>query len=283
MKFEDPNLEAYYKKFYSVLPQETIEYDPITLQEQTVEGISEQVEKYLRGYYDKSIADRRKQTTVNNTGIDVDAASRGMTASTWLTDAKNRQYQAEAADIANLNSDYNSKLAETVYNQYQNYLNQKLEVDTRNRENQIEVDEWNSQVRVAMEQLAYQRALEELQRHQLAEADTGSGGGGGGGSRKGGGGAGSWYYVKDKETGKVTRQRLTKEEAKKAVRAPGSVVIVDIKPTAATSTGSSGTGSSSTAPKATGASGSGSSGSKGSSGVTGPSLSPKAISTTLLR
>lgn len=168
--FSDPSLNKYYQNFLRVLPQEKIEYSPITYQEQTMEGLSDQISKYLRSYYDKSINARKAQTVQNNAAIDVDAASRGMTNSTWLTDAKNRQYMSEASDIAGLESDYASKLAENTYNQYNTYLANKLQADTQNAANKIEVDKWNSQARIAYEQLAYQRALEERARVNAAAA-----------------------------------------------------------------------------------------------------------------
>ena len=87
--------------------------------------------------------------------------------------------------IADLGSDYSSTLAEKVSSQYENYLNRKAGIDEVNAGNQIEVDKWNSQVKTALEELAYTRALGELQRNPngrgyVAPSGGGSGGSGGG-------------------------------------------------------------------------------------------------------
>jgi len=176
----DTKLDSYYQSFLKTLPNQQISYNPVQYEEQTVEGIAGQVEKYLRNYYDKSISDRQVQTKQQNAALDVDAASRGMSASTFLSDMKNRQYMAEAADIANLNSDYNATLAQTVQDQYNNYLANKLNVDFNNRQNQLEVDKWNASGRLALEELAYQRALEAYKR--APSSGGGSSGRGSGGS-----------------------------------------------------------------------------------------------------
>lgn len=231
---QNEKLNSYYQSFLKQLPMETIKYNPITLETQTVDSITDQVSKYLRNYYDKSIQDRQLQTIQNNAEIDVDAASRGMVGSTWLTDAKNRQYQSEAADISRLNSDYNATLAETVSNQYQDYLKRKREVDEQNAANQIEIDEWNSKIRTALEQLAYSRAVEEKERVDAeeaqaeAEAAAAASSGGGGGSSKKQGEKGANYFVKDATTGRVTKQWITASEAGKKgenLIRQGSVVV----------------------------------------------------------
>ena len=165
-------LDKYYQSYLKQLPMAKVDYTPIQMGEQTVESIGDSVSAYLRNYYDQAIKSRRSSTQQNTAALDVDAASRGMGGSTWLIDAKNRQYQSEAADINDLEGEYASKLAETIYGQYNNYLTNKLSVDTQNVANKMEVDQWNAQARTALEQLAYERALE-AQRL----AGIGSGGG----------------------------------------------------------------------------------------------------------
>ena len=158
--FGNSKIDGYYQSFLTTLPNEQISYDPVVLEEQTVDSISGQVEKYLRNYYDKAITQRQAQTVQNNAALDVDAASRGMGTSTYLSDMKNRQLMSESADIAGLNSDYNATLAQTVQDQYNQYLSNKLNVDFTNRQNQLTVDQWNASARLALEELAYQRAQE---------------------------------------------------------------------------------------------------------------------------
>lgn len=179
--------DSYYQSFLKTLPTEEIEYHPIEYEAQTVEGIRDQVAGYMRNYYDKAIKQRQTQTSQYNAAADVDAASRGMLPSTYLSDLKGRQYMAEAADIANLESDYNANLAQTTAEQYNQYLNRRLQVDTQNVANQMDVDKWNAQARLALEELAYNRGA---QAWQLSKQGQGGGGGvsyGGGSGRSGSG------------------------------------------------------------------------------------------------
>ena len=165
--------DSYYQSFLKTLPNEEIEYHPIEYETQTVEGIRDQVAGYMRNYYDKAIKQRQTQTSQYNAAADVDAASRGMLPSTYLSDLKGRQYMAEAADIANLESDYNANLAQTTADQYNQYLNRRLQVDTQNVANQMDVDKWNAQARLALEELAYNRGA---QAWQLSRQGQGGGG-----------------------------------------------------------------------------------------------------------
>ena len=58
--------------------------------------------------------------------IDVDAYSRGMGSSTWVTDAKQRLQDAEADDIAQMEANYQAGLNEAVLNQYNLAVAQSL-------------------------------------------------------------------------------------------------------------------------------------------------------------
>ncbi len=177
----DNVLNSYYQSFLKELPMETVEYTPISMEAQTVDSISDQVSKYLRNYYDKAINTRKASTVQNNAALDVDATSRGMSSSTWLTDQKNRLYQSEAADVSGLEGDYAANLAQNVYEQYNNYLSNRLAVDTQNVSNKKEVDMFNAQVRSALEELAYSRAIDEYGRYRANLANVGGGRSGNGG------------------------------------------------------------------------------------------------------
>jgi len=72
-----------------------------------------------------------------------------MGASTYVTDVKNRQQNAEASDIASLESDYGSTLAK--------YVSEGLETET---DRLLEVQEQNAQLRQDAYELAYSAALQ---------------------------------------------------------------------------------------------------------------------------
>lgn len=137
------------------------------------------VESYLRSAYDQSIEDRRRQTEKNRAMIDLDAYSRGMGGSTWVTDAKQRLQDAEADDIVKMEANYQAGLNEAVLNQYNQAVAQGL----------------------AAQNNAYDLAKDLYSLGQNARAGVGavasSGGGGGGGgysrtaAKKSSGGSGS--------------------------------------------------------------------------------------------
>ena len=84
---------------------------------QTDAQLKNYLTKLLRPGYDQAIQQRQMQTGQANAAIDADAASRGMGSSTWVTDAKARQMNSQAADIAGLNQNYNSALYDALLNQ----------------------------------------------------------------------------------------------------------------------------------------------------------------------
>lgn len=138
--------------------------------------IKSYVESYLRTAYDQSIENRRKQTEADRAMIDLDAYSRGMGGSTWVTDAKQRLQDSEADDIAKMEANYQAGLNEAVLNQYNQAVAQGL----------------------AAQNNAYDLAKDLYSMGQNAKAGVGSmaGSGGGGGysrtaAKKSSGGRGS--------------------------------------------------------------------------------------------
>ena len=141
--------------------------------------IKSYVESYLRTAYDQSIENRRKQTEADRAMIDLDAYSRGMGGSTWVTDAKQRLQDAEADDIAKMEANYQAGLNEAVLNQYNQAVAQGL----------------------AAQNNAYDLAKDLYSLGQNAKAGVGSMAGSGSG---GGGGGGGYSYsrsVKKKSSG----------------------------------------------------------------------------------
>ena len=111
----NPGMERYNRYYNAVLQQLQADQGP----ERSDSQLKNYLQKMIRPSYEQAIAQRQQQTGQNNAAIDTDAASRGMGTSTWVTDAKNRQKNSEAADIANLNSNYNSALYEALLAQIQ--------------------------------------------------------------------------------------------------------------------------------------------------------------------
>lgn len=106
---------------------ETISYNPLS-----PSTLKSAIAKALRPSYDKAIETRNRTAATNRAMIDADAAARGIGASTWVTDVKNRQNDAAATDIANLESDYSAKLYENLLSRLTDQENKKLTVDQFN-------------------------------------------------------------------------------------------------------------------------------------------------------
>lgn len=157
--YPDATFNNYYNTIKSNMTVPTISYsapDMATLQNQ--------IAAYLRPAYDQAIAQRQTQTKQYSADIDADAASRGMGRSTWVTDAKMQQQDSEATDIANLESNYASALAQAVLDQYNTEMSRKLSADQANAELAAEY-----------EQLAYNRAAD---MYNLAQSSKSSSSGG---------------------------------------------------------------------------------------------------------
>ena len=164
--FNDANLNKAYQDIYSQL-QGSGGYTPLSMPEQTLDSITEQLAGALRPQFEKAIAQRYGATKEQKARIDVDAASRGMGSSTWVTDAKNRIMNAEAADIAGLESDYASQLAGDALNQYNNYLGDKLALD-----------QYNQKLQQALGDDALARTMQQLKAGLISPVSKGGKGGG---------------------------------------------------------------------------------------------------------
>lgn len=111
----NPGMDRYNRYYNTVLAQLQQSAGP----ERTDSQLKNYLTKLMRPSYDQAILQRQQQTGQANAAIDTDAASRGMGTSTWVTDAKNRQLNSQAQDIATLNSNYNSALYDALLNQLQ--------------------------------------------------------------------------------------------------------------------------------------------------------------------
>ena len=94
--------------------------------------IRSSVSAWLRPSYEQAITMRKEQTLTNKANLDADAIARGMGASTYVTDVKNRQQNAEASDIATMESDYGATLAKYVSEGVETENDRQLEVQKFN-------------------------------------------------------------------------------------------------------------------------------------------------------
>lgn len=95
-------------------------YDSIRAGMGDEETLRQNLEAALRPMYQQSVADMQQRRRENNAAIDVDAASRGMGNSTWVTDAKLQQLRGMEQNIANLDANYNNQLFTALQNALDN-------------------------------------------------------------------------------------------------------------------------------------------------------------------
>jgi len=108
--------------------------EELAFSEKTQDELSTAVAAWLRPGYDQAISNRTAQTQRYRAEIDADAIARGMGSSTYVTDVKNRQRNAEASDIASLESDYGATLAKYVSQGLETQNDQKLKTASYNAE-----------------------------------------------------------------------------------------------------------------------------------------------------
>lgn len=141
------------------------------------------IEAALRPQYDRTLADLQKQRAMSNAQIDVDAASRGMGTSTWVTDAKLQNLRNAESARADLEANYASTLYGNLvdaiknrdndaYNQAMTWWNQQ-ENQKLNQLNMIREDRTNA-YNNAFNMMQYQNSLYQtaLDRQRENEANA---------------------------------------------------------------------------------------------------------------
>ena len=124
-----PSFETLFSEMLQTYLPETVSFEPLS-----EDVLRETIANWLRPAYDQAIRSREQRTERANAELDADAWARGMGASTYVTDVKDRAYRSEAQDVSNLESDYASQLAAELYDAMRAQQEQKLEVDRFNAE-----------------------------------------------------------------------------------------------------------------------------------------------------
>lgn len=136
-------LSGFVDEMYARFAPQQVTYDSRS------EGdIRASVAAWLRPSYEQAIVNRQEQTRLNKANLDADAIARGMGASTYVTDVKNRQQNAESSDIASLEADYGSVLSKYV-----------LDSVDGEKDRALEAEKYNADARQAAYDKAYTAAL----------------------------------------------------------------------------------------------------------------------------
>lgn len=124
-----PTFESIFSEMLARYLPETVSFTPLG-----EDVLRETIRNWIRPAYEQAIRSRRERTERQNAELDADAWSRGMGASTYVTDVKDRAFLSEAQDVADLESDYASTLAGHLYDAMRAQQEQKIEVDKFNAE-----------------------------------------------------------------------------------------------------------------------------------------------------
>ena len=162
--------ETIYEKAKKEYAPQLISYTPLS--EKT---LADRIGAVLRPVYEKAIAAIFRENRRSDAELDADAISRGMGASTFVTDVKRRQDNAAADDVRALESEYGAEMADQL---------QKAMEGERSR--QLEVEKFNAQQQNAAMEQAFSAAKTLYAAYLEAKAaqEQASGGGGGGTVKK---------------------------------------------------------------------------------------------------
>lgn len=166
-----PKTDAAYKSsqgnsFQSMVDQITAQLaaPKISYRMPSTSSLASEISAYLKPQLDQAITARQDQTLTNRAEIDADAASRGMGRSSFVTDVKDRAMDAEATDISNMESDYQSRLLQAVQEQYMQH-----------QANKLAADQYNSSAMASARGAAYQYALAEAAKQDAKKGGRKSG------------------------------------------------------------------------------------------------------------
>lgn len=120
----------YYGQLQTALAAPKLSFTPTSR-----EDYAAQIQAALRPGYDLAIQQRREATKRSKAETDADAAARGMGSSTWVTDMKGQLSDAEAGDVATLESQYAAAQAEQLMNALQAEKALQYQYDALNASN----------------------------------------------------------------------------------------------------------------------------------------------------
>ncbi|MDD3919914.1 MAG: hypothetical protein PHO41_01865 [Eubacteriales bacterium] len=102
-------IQEYMQQILAIYDVPQVSYTP-----RSAASFESEYASFLRPEVDQSISRRKEATVTYQAELDADAISRGMGASTYVTDVKDRQLDAEADDIAAMESDYQATLSKMI-------------------------------------------------------------------------------------------------------------------------------------------------------------------------
>lgn len=125
------SFESFYEKTKEQYAPTLMTYAP-----EDMDALRERIESYLRPAYEKALKKQEQQAALYNGQLDADAWSRGMGASTYVSDLKYRRQNQLLENRGDLEASYGAALAEQLFKAWETQLGYRMEAEKFNAQAQ---------------------------------------------------------------------------------------------------------------------------------------------------
>ena len=125
--------------------------------DKAADSISSKLTEALRPSVDEAIKKRRESYKTAKAEIDVDAASRGMEKSSFVSSMKDRQASDMNSDISSIEADYNSTLASNLYSALMSMYDTHTQKQISQQQIELEREKMQQQKELAQAELEYKK------------------------------------------------------------------------------------------------------------------------------
>ncbi len=157
------SFESFYEKTKEQYAPNLMTYAP-----EDMDALRERIESYLRPAYEKALKKQEQQAALYNGQLDADAWSRGMGASTYVSDLKYRRQNQLLENRGDLEASYGAALAEQLFKAWETQLGYRMEAEKFNAQAQNAA---RDKALTAAESM-YKSYLASLARRQRAAEET---------------------------------------------------------------------------------------------------------------
>lgn len=157
------SFESFYEKTKEQYAPTLMTYAP-----EDMDALRERIESYLRPAYEKALKKQEQQAALYNGQLDADAWSRGMGASTYVSDLKYRRQNQLLENRGDLEASYGAALAEQLFKAWETQLGYRMEAEKFNAQAQNAA---RDKALTAAESM-YKSYLASLARRQRAAEET---------------------------------------------------------------------------------------------------------------
>lgn len=125
------SFESFYEKTKEQYAPTLMTYAP-----EDMDALRERIESYLRPAYEKALKKQEQQAALYNGQLDADAWSRGMGASTYVSDLKYRRQNQLLENRGDIEASYGAALAEQLFKAWETRLGYRMEAEKFNAQAQ---------------------------------------------------------------------------------------------------------------------------------------------------